>query len=92
LYFCSFLLQKYLLSIVAVCYNAFMIKCALEYCIYNTEKECTLSSIKLDGLGVCTNCDFPTIPQEVLQFYKSLRLHRIESRKINEKIKIKDEE
>jgi len=51
-----------------------MTNCHLEYCIYNDNKACSLQAIKLDGLGVCTNCVFPTIPMYILNRYKADKL------------------
>ena len=47
--------------------------CENKFCIYQSEGECILEEIDIDSLGMCADCIYPDIDEEVLNQAK-LRL------------------
>ena len=41
-------------------------KCENIFCIYQSDGRCTLGEISMDILGMCTECIYPNIDEEIL--------------------------
>lgn len=48
-----------------------MLSCENHWCIYNDEHYCIFEEIELDEIGVCRNCVFITIPDEMEEKFKN---------------------
>ena len=44
--------------------------CENILCIYQSNNKCILDSISVDSLGMCTECIYPNIDQEILDHAK----------------------
>ena len=50
--------------------------CENSFCIYQSEDKCTLDEISINNLGMCTECIYPTIDEEVLNQAKLKQLKK----------------
>ena len=41
-------------------------KCENSFCIYQSKGKCILKDINIDSLGMCTECIYPEINEEIL--------------------------
>ena len=53
-------------------------ECMNKFCIYQENKECTLESISLDIRGMCDDCIYTNIPEEILENEKEKILKRFD--------------
>ena len=51
--------------------------CENEYCIYNDGFDCTLKSIELNNMGICTSCIMITLDKDILEAYKQQQLKKV---------------
>lgn len=56
-------------------------KCENSFCIYQSKGKCILDMVGIDILGMCTECIYPEIDEEVLNEAKRTLLK--EHEKIN---------
>ena len=49
-------------------------KCENSLCVYQFEDKCILKEIKIDSLGMCTECIYPDIDENVLKEAKEKAL------------------
>ena len=40
--------------------------CENSFCIYQSKGKCTLDKINIDSLGMCTECIYPDIDEEII--------------------------
>jgi len=52
--------------------------CENLFCIYQSEGKCTANSISIDALGMCTECIYPDIDEEILTRAKTKQLRNFE--------------
>lgn len=52
--------------------------CENNYCIYESNGKCLLDEIGIDSLGMCTECIYPDIDEEILNQAKSKLLKTYE--------------
>ena len=57
-----------------------MIKCELDYCIYNRDFFCLLKEIHLNMLGMCEECVIVSIPADILKELKESQFEKIDGR------------
>ncbi|MCL2225757.1 MAG: hypothetical protein FWB96_12390 [Defluviitaleaceae bacterium] len=51
------------------------VKCDVVFCIFNKNKNCLLPSMpKLNGTGICKDCEFVKIEDEILNAAKKRAL------------------
>ena len=53
-------------------------KCENNFCIYQCSGKCILDEVSIDNLGVCTECIYPDIDEEILYQAKLKLLKRYE--------------
>lgn len=41
-------------------------RCENNFCIYESNGKCMLNKISIDGLGMCAECIYPTIDEQIL--------------------------
>ena len=58
-------------------------KCENEFCIYQSNGKCMLDRVDINSSGMCTECIYPDIDEEILNK---------EKRKLLEKYKKTDED
>ena len=51
--------------------------CEFDYCIYNKDRACILGRISIGPGGVCEACEVVTVPEKIIEKYKSERLANI---------------
>ena len=56
-----------------------MIKCDLEYCIYNRNFKCVLKRIEINSLGMCDECILISLDRELPEREKGRQLRAIEN-------------
>ena len=49
-------------------------KCENSLCVYQFEDKCILNEVKIDSLGMCTECIYPDIDENVLKEAKEKAL------------------
>lgn len=54
--------------------------CENNFCIYQSNGECILKEINIDGLGMCTECIYPNIDINILNKAKTDFLKRYEKK------------
>ena len=42
-------------------------RCENRLCVYESEGKCILERVDIDSLGMCTECIYPTIDEEILR-------------------------
>ena len=57
-------------------------KCENKFCIYESKGKCTLYEIKIDSLGMCTECIYPEIDEKIINEAKLKTLKRLEEDKL----------
>ena len=45
--------------------------CENTFCIYQSKGKCLLCKVEIDSLGMCTECIYPDIDEEILNKAKS---------------------
>jgi len=53
-------------------------KCENYFCIYETNGNCILKEISLDVNGICEECIYPSISQELLEKEKKRVLNELD--------------
>ncbi|MBQ9355592.1 MAG: hypothetical protein IJT84_07950 [Clostridia bacterium] len=53
-------------------------KCENYFCIYETNGNCILKEISLDVNGICEECIYPSISQELLEKEKKRVLSQLD--------------
>ena len=53
-------------------------KCQNDLCIYQTNGVCLLEEISIDNLGMCTDCIYPNIDEQILNDAKLKLLKKYE--------------
>ena len=51
-------------------------ECENSLCIYEKNKKCILDEISVNMLGICDECIYPSIDEELLQDLKNKTLER----------------
>jgi hypothetical protein len=55
---------------IVICFGVCVMYCENFLCIYQSQGQCILDEIRLDGLGMCTECIYPNFEQEILNQMK----------------------
>ena len=53
-------------------------ECENSFCIYERDRKCILEKISVNMLGICDDCIYPSIDDEVLNSLKEKTLKRLE--------------
>ena len=53
-------------------------ECENSLCIYESDRKCILEKISVNMLGICDDCIYPSIDDEVLNSLKEKTLKRLE--------------
>ena len=53
-------------------------ECENSLCIYERDRKCILKKISVNMLGICDDCIYPSIDDEVLNSLKEKTLKRLE--------------
>ena len=53
-------------------------ECENSLCIYERDRKCILEKISVNMLGICDDCIYPSIDDEVLNSLKEKTLKRLE--------------
>ena len=53
-------------------------ECKNSHCIYERDRKCILEKISVNMLGICDDCIYPSIDDEVLNSLKEKTLKRLE--------------
>lgn len=54
-------------------------KCENSFCIYQSEGKCSIEKVSIDSLGMCTECIYPDIDEEILNQAKLNLLKKYET-------------
>ncbi|MDD5923163.1 MAG: hypothetical protein PUC88_00030 [Clostridia bacterium] len=61
-------------------------KCENSFCIYQFKSECLLDKVDIDSLGMCTECIYPDIDEEILNRAKLKLLRNYKKQIIIERL------
>ena len=53
--------------------------CEFDYCIYNKQHKCLISTPKINSLGMCDDCIIISLDENFLDSEKERQLHRLEN-------------
>lgn len=54
-------------------------KCENNFCIYCSKGKCIIEIVSIDSMGMCTECIYPDINEEILNQAKSELLKKYEN-------------